>query len=148
MEHPINSPYAVQINSTELKTSGRRAEVARLLLAGKKKQDIIDYLMETFGMEYNQAKSEYRQGYVYIYLNAEQTKEEIRQLSLARLEQLWEQAEEDEMLESKDYYKVQMRNVDLMNKTALVYENEKETTPMTGEFTVNLGTIKQEKGKQ
>lgn len=145
MEHPINSPYAVQINSTELKTSGRRAEVARLLLAGKKKQDIISYLMETFGMEYNQAKSEYRQGYVYIYLNAEQTKEEIRQLSLARLEQLWEQAEEDEMLEAKEYYKIQMKNVDMTNKTAGLYDQEVDKQPMTGEFTVTLGTKKETK---
>lgn len=138
MTHSIKEPYAVQINVRELNTSGRRAEIARLLLSGMRKADVINYLMETFGMEYKQAHSEYRQGYVYIYQNCELEKEEIRKLNLAKLEELWDRAEEDEQLEAKEYYKLQMKNVDMTNKTAGLYDNIQENTKTTGEFTIDL----------
>lgn len=139
MKHNQKNPYAVAIHVGELKTSGRRAEIARRLIAGESQAEIIQFLTETFNMDYKQAKSEYRQGYVYIYQQCELSKDEIRKLNMARLEQLWEQAETDAELEAKEYYKIQMKNVDLTNKTAGIYDADVEKQNTGQEFTVTFG---------
>lgn len=135
MEHKINEPYAVVIRPQELITSGRRAEVARRILAGHKKEETINWLMETFEMERKQAWSEWRQGYSYIYLQCEMEKEEIRKLNLSRLEELFERAEEE--LTGKEYFTAQLRNIDMTNKTAGLYTPE-DSKVTTGEFTIDL----------
>lgn len=142
MTHNIKEPYAVQINVKELNTSGRRAETARLILSGKTKPEIVAYLCTTFGMEYKQALSEWRQGYVYIYQNCEVEKEEIRQLSLARLEELFQRAEVDAQLEAKEYYRVQMKNIDLTGKIAGLYDQVQEKQNVSGDITISFNGAK------
>lgn len=99
--------------------------------------------MNTFEMEYKQAKSEYRQGYAFIYLNSEVEKEEVRKLNMARLEELWERAEEDARLQAKDYYKIQMKNIDMVNKTAGLYEPDEVKTEIEDEYTITIGKKKE-----
>ena len=41
-------------------------------------------------------------------------------------------------LEAKEYYKIQMKNVDMTNKTAGLYEQDQEANKTTGEFTIDL----------
>lgn len=141
MKHPQNEPYAACVNIRELKTSGRRAEIARRLLAGSTKHEIVEFLTDTFDMKLPQAISEYRQGLSYIYLQSEASKDEIRKTNLARLEQLFDQAAEDEALERKDMYKIQLKNIDLTNKTAGLYmPDETPVVAIDNDFTVTLGT--------
>lgn len=109
LDSQINGNYEVAINTKELRTSARRGEIARLILANWTKSDIIEYLMKNFNFSFKQAYSEYRQGYVFIFLNAEAEKEELRKLNLARLEELYDRAEKeirDEKgnLKGKDFY--------------------------------------------
>lgn len=138
MNHPVKAPYAVAINTQDLKTSGRRAEVARRLLAGEHKQEIIAFLMDTFGMPYKNAVSEYRQGYTYVWQQSELVKEDVRKLNLARLEELFDRAEQDAMLMGKDYYNTQLKNIDLTNKTCGVYLPDEDKQNSPNEFTIDL----------
>jgi len=59
---------------------------------------------------------------------------------MARLEQLYDMAEKDGMLKGKDFYNVQFRNIDLMNKTAQVYDKTEQTENSTDiNFNLNIG---------
>lgn len=149
MTHPQNEPYAVAINIKELKTSGRRAEIARRLLAGSTKHEIVEFLTDTFDMKLPQAISEYRQGLSMIYLQTEATKDDIRKTNLARLEQLWMQAEEDNQLIGKAYYSTQLKNIDMVNKTCGIYEQEeKPVVAIDNDFTVSFGQNIDQNSKQ
>jgi len=101
-----NEGYAIEVYGNEIKTSYLRSQVARLIMEGKNKNDIVNWLMEEYKMPFKNAISAHRQGMVYLFLYAEETKEQIQQMSLARLEQLYEMAEQDGMLKGKDFYNV------------------------------------------
>lgn len=84
-----------------------------------------------------------------IYLQTEATKDEIRKTNLARLEQLWMQAEEDNQLIGKAYYSTQLKNIDMVNKTAGLYEQEeKQVVAIDNDFTVSFGSNIDQNSKQ
>lgn len=66
------NPYEVKVHSNTLVTSGRRAEIARLILAGHSKSEIYKQLKEEFGIEDMAIlQNEWRHAMTYIYLNVE-----------------------------------------------------------------------------
>lgn len=131
-----------RVSETELRTSGRRAEIARRLMAGQKFPEIAAWLEKDFNLTMNQIKSEYRHGFTYIWINCDATKEDIRQLSLARLNDLYDRAEEE--LKGKDFFNVQLKNIDLVNKTTSLYAPEDSQINTTGEFTITFGGANKE----
>lgn len=139
LENQISKNYAVQVNAKELKTSARRAEVARLILAGFTKDEIISWLQETFAFSFKEAYTNYKQGFTYIYLQCEEEKDELRKVQLARLEQLYDRAEKEcSEMTKKDFFKTQMSNIDLTAKVGGLYDDRKTEEPDSTDISFNL----------
>lgn len=137
MPRENNNKGKIEVYGNELKTTYLRSQVADMIMKGKDKNTIVNWLMDTYNMPFKNAISMHRQGYVFIYLYAEQTKDEIKQLNLARLEELWQMAEKDAGLSGKDYYSVQMKNVEMVNRTAGIYDKE-QNEDKSGDINFNL----------
>lgn len=137
------NPYDVKIHKNTLTTSARRAEIAKLIMKDTSKDEIIRILADDYGIaDISIALNEIRQGYVYIYLNCEATTEEIKRLSLARLEQIYDSLERDASeLSKKDNLHLKLKTIDLSAKVAGVYNNQTNVNVEGAEnFTVNLGS--------
>lgn len=129
----------MQVNADVLKTTARRAEVARLILAGYTKMQIIEWLQDTFECDYKEAYTNYKQGYTYIYLQCEEEKDELRKVQLARLEELYDRAEKEcEEMSKKDFFKTQMNNIDLTAKVGGLYDEKKTDDADSTDITFNL----------
>jgi len=63
--------YPIEVYGNEVKTSYLRSQVARLIMGGKNKNDIVNWLMEEYKMPFKNAVSTHRQGMVYLFLYAE-----------------------------------------------------------------------------
>ena len=136
------NPYEVKVHTNTLVTSGRRAEIARLILAGHSKSEIYKQLKEEFGIEDMAIlQNEWRHAMTYIYLNVEQTTDDIKKLSLARLEAIIDQLERDSGdLSKKDSIGLQIKAIDTINKTAGIYQPQTNVSVEGADnFTVNLG---------
>lgn len=136
------NPYVVKCHTNTLVTSGRRAEIARLILAGHSKSEIYKQLKEEFGIEDMAIlQNEWRHAMTYIYLNVEQTTDDIKKLSLARLEAIIDQLERDSGdLSKKDSIGLQIKAIDTINKTAGIYQPQTNVNVEGADnFTVNLG---------
>ena len=90
------NPYEVKVHKNTLTTTARRAEIAKLIMKNTSKDEILHILADDYGIEdMSIALNEIRQGYVYLFLNCEATTGEIKRLSLARLEQIYDSLERD-----------------------------------------------------
>ena len=137
------NPYEVKIHKNTLTTSARRAEIAKLIMKNTSKDEIIRILADDYGIcDISVALNEIRQGYVYIYLNCEASTEEIKRLSLARLEQIYDSLEKDASeLTKKDNLNLKLKTIDLSAKVAGVYQPQTNVNVEGAEnFTVNLGS--------
>lgn len=130
------SPYAVEISKAELTTTAKRAVVAEMIMQGKKQKEIVPEIMKRWNLSHKEGWSLWRQGYSFLYLYSNTTKEEAKALSMMRLEELFQQAEEDISLARKDFYNIQLKNIDMQNKTIGLYD--KEETPVNTEQTFNI----------
>lgn len=145
------NPYDVKIHKNTLTTSARRAEIAKLIMKNTSKDEIIRILADDYGIcEISVALNEIRQGYVYLYLNCEATTEEIKRLSLARLEQIYDSLERDASeLSKKDNVNLKLKTIDLSAKVAGVYNNQTNVNVEGAEnFTVNLGSTVETKSSE
>lgn len=136
------NPYEVKIHKNTLTTTARRAEIAKLIMKNTSKDEIIHILADDYGIvDTSVALNEIRQGYVYLYLNCEATTEEIKRLSLARLEQIYDSLERDASeLTKKDNVNLKLKTIDLSAKVAGVYAQSQNIQVENPEsFTVNLG---------
>lgn len=112
------------------------------------KDEIIRILADEYGIcDLSVALNEIRQGYVYLYLNCEATTEEIKRLSLARLEQIYDSLERDASeLTKKDNVALKLKTIDLSAKVAGVYNNQTNVNVEGAEnFVVNLGNPTEDK---
>lgn len=137
------NPYEVKVHKNTLTTTARRAEIAKLIMKDTSKDEIIRILAEDYGIcDMSIALNEIRQGYVFLYLNCEATTEEIKRLSLARLEQIYDSLERDASeLSKKDNLHLKLKTIDLSAKVAGVYAQSQNIQVENPEsFTVNLGT--------
>ena len=137
------NPYEVKVHKNTLTTTSRRAEIAKLIMKDTSKDEIIRILADDYGIcDMSVALNEIRQGYVYLYLNCEATTEEIKRLSLARLEQIYDSLERDASeLSKKENLHLKLKTIDLSAKVAGVYAQSQTIQVENPEtFTVNLGT--------
>ena len=141
------SPYAVEISKAELTTTAKRAVVAEMIMQGKKQKEIVPEIMKRWNLNHKEGWSLWRQGYSFLYLYSNTTKEEAKALSMMRLEELFQQAEEDISLARKDFYNIQLKNIDMQNKTIGLYDKEEANTQTSNEINFNL-TIPDKKDKQ
>ena len=138
------NPYEVKVHKNTLTTTARRAEIAKLIMKNTSKDEIIRILADDYGIcDISVALNEVRQGYVYLYLNCEATTEEIKRLSLARLEQIYDSLERDASeLSKKDNLHLKLKTIDLSAKVAGVYQPQTNVNVEGAEnFTVNLGAV-------
>lgn len=145
------NPYEVKVHKNTLTTTARRAEIAKLIMKDTSKDEIIRILAEDYGIvDTSVALNEIRQGYVYLYLNCEATTEEIKRLSLARLEQIYDSLERDASeLSKKDNLHLKLKTIDLSAKVAGVYNNQTNVNVEGAEnFTVNLGSTVETKSSE
>lgn len=134
------NPYAVEISKAELTTTAKRAVVAEMIMQGKKQKDIVPDLMQRWNIDHKQAWSLWRQGYSFLYLYSNTTKEEAKALSMMRLEELFQQAEEDMQLARKDFYNIQLKNIDMQNKTIGLYDKEEAAVNTEQTFNITFGS--------
>lgn len=136
----------LQLYASEIKTTYLRSVIAEKIMQNMTKSDIIDWLMDEYKMQFKAAMSAWRQGYVYLWLYSEHTKDEVKQLSLSRLEELYHKAEHDGLLVGKDFYATQFKNIDLTNKTAGVYDQDEDKAEKSGDinFNVNFGNMSED----
>lgn len=145
------NPYDVKIHKNTLTTTARRADIAKLIMKNTTKDEIIRILADDYGIcDMSVALNEIRQGYVYLYLNCEATTEEIKRLSLARLEQIYDSLERDASeLSKKENLHLKLKTIDLSAKVAGVYNNQTNVNVEGAEnFTVNLGSTVETKSSE
>ena len=141
------NPYAVEISKAELTTTAKRAVVAEMIMAGGKQHDIVPALMQRWNLDHKQAYSLWKQGFSFLYLYCDATKEEVKKTQLSRLEYLFQQAEEDSELSKKDYYHIQMKNIDTVAKLAGLYDKEEPNVNTEQTFNISFGSKPVENSK-
>ena len=136
------NPYEVKVHKNTLTTTARRAEIAKLIMKNTSKDEILHILADDYGIcDMSIALNEIRQGYVYLFLNCEATTDEIKRLSLARLEQIYDSLERDGTeLTKKDNVALKLKTIDLSAKVAGVYNQGQNIQVENPEnFVVNFG---------
>lgn len=108
------------INTTQLTTIAKQDKIIDMIICGAGKNECISYIMDNWNYSAISARTFYRQCFVMIYTMANKTKDDIKDLSLARLEGIYDEIEEGGQIKDR------LKTIDLINKTAGVYEDTRK----------------------
>lgn len=132
------------VDCKNLSTTARRAEVAKMILHGASKAEVFQWLNDNFPSKItpNFLQTEWKQALVFIFNTTEATKEEIRATSLARLEYIFSDLEDDSEMQKKDRVSAKLKTIDSINKTAGLYDNSSSVQVEGDSFTISIGDKK------
>lgn len=134
-----NSIVVAQPTVHHLTQSERELLISQMIINGTPKaeciQFIIDHFVDRKGVHptYKTAYTRYRQAYAQIYAQSSLKKEELRELNLARLEELYDRCMTENSRIS-DIVKV----LDLTGKMANLYQQEVAITEAPTEFSLSF----------
>lgn len=134
-----NSIVVEKTTVHHLTQAERELIISQMILNGVPKAECIEYIMKNFvdrkgvGPSYKTAYTRYRQAYAQIYAQSNLKKEELRQLNLARLEELYDRCMNENSRVS-DIVKV----IDLTGKMGNLYQQEVAITEAPTEFSLSF----------
>lgn len=125
--------FYAKVETEQLTHNDKLSIISKMILAGIKKAEIVEFIIEQWGAPRDSAYTMYRQTYGYIYQQSELNKEDIRKLNLARLEEIF-----DNIGDTKGEVKTKLKTIDLMNKTANIYTQDVQISNGDDSFTFDL----------
>lgn len=125
--------YVIKKKFEYFTTNQRFDVIAKLICAGYKKTEIIDYIETEWEAPRNSAYTMFHQAYAYIYQQCELGKEDLRKLNLSRLEEIF-----DNLTDNKGGVKDKLKTIDLINKTANLYTQDVQISNGEDSFTFDL----------
>jgi hypothetical protein len=126
-----NKDNYVEVNSLDdIKQEARLEVIADMIIAGKSRPAIINELSAQWNTSKNTMQTIYNEAVIRLQQDVNMSKEQVRAISNARLENVWESAVTVNQ---------KLKTIDLINKTNNVYETDVNVNAGDNTFKFEIG---------
>ena len=113
-----------------LKQQERLKLISEQITAGKSRKEVTQYFVELWNCPRTTVRNLYNEAIVFLFKENPQTRDQLRDLNLARLDELYDEC---------DTVKEKIKTIDTINKTAGIYETNLNVSNGSDAFKFDIG---------